>query len=305
MNKNRQNDYLGSLTPETRDAVHYGVKGMKWGQRKDVLGVTSLDSGVRGTLADGPTARKDRKAINSSTAKVRKAFLKETWNELGPNGALGKINAKYINDLADGKPGALAAYNKEYAKASTELARKQVPDGFDALVTISPDGRDSYLYVGEKSFLDKHRAELTHADDSELEKIAIKWERDENGLITGLDEDELEHQGIKGMKWGVRKDDSSSSTKGPVSAPKDEAPSARYDRLLTNVKKHGANSLSEEDMQFVIKRGEAIRKIEKLNEKRPDWFSSIAQKALKKAGERRMNNLAEGYAKKYIDDVLF
>lgn len=341
MSKNRQNDYLGSLSPETRDVVYHGIKGMKWGVRKkdppkkiEMVGLGGSEAasitrktknGHEITLSRTPPSRFEA-WIGSKSSRYADEFNNAAFFEIkdssgrkiGDAVVLKRSDKElYLNWLGINKPERGQGYATSVMETAVEWGKK---NGFEKLTLEvpgnSPDARHIYEKLGFRVIAESKKdrvwgglAEMEYRFPKNLKHDSLEPDYETflellGERIDSMSDAEMKHRGIKGMKWGVRKDDSSSSTKGPISAPKDEAPSARYDRLLTNVKKHGANSLSEEDMQFVIKRGEAIRKIEKLNEERPDWFSSIAQKALKKAGERRMNNLAEGYAKKYIDDVL-
>ena len=74
----------------------------------------------------------------------------------------------------------------------------------------------------------------------------------------------LEHFGVKGMKWGVRKDESSSTPtkkKGPsTDAQKAQAAQAK-------AKKHGEASLSNAEMKHLVNRMNLEQQYETLNYK--------------------------------------
>lgn len=62
----------------------------------------------------------------------------------------------------------------------------------------------------------------------------------------------LEHFGIKGMRWGVRRDRSSSSSTGGKSAPRGKPTSvdaARVDKINRKVKTRGVASLSNAELK--------------------------------------------------------
>lgn len=129
-----------------------------------------------------------------------------------------------------------------------------------------------------------------------------------------------DHQasGVKGMKWGVRKPTGSKpsgrlssrltgkkQTPPPKKKSGPETNADRYSRLLGQAKKDGANALSDDDLAFVTKRGDAIRKVNALNEKKPGWLADAAKTALKNAAKREMQQVTANLTKKYISDELF
>lgn len=116
--------------------------------------------------------------------------------------------------------------------------------------------------------------------------------------------------GVRGMRWGIRKGTSSSGSSSSGSSTSTskptgpEHPAERYTRLLAQAKQKGANSLNEEELRFVTQRGDAITKVNRLNERKPGWLSEAAKQALTGAAKKRLNSIADGVSKKYIDDVL-
>lgn len=61
-------------------------------------------------------------------------------------------------------------------------------------------------------------------------------------------DDVLEHFGVKGMKWGIRKDKKSRGS-GPVSPDKVRAQAAE-----AVIKKHGTKALDNKDLQHLVNR---------------------------------------------------
>lgn len=124
--------------------------------------------------------------------------------------------------------------------------------------------------------------------------------RDFIGAVVA-DDGDLAHYGVKGMKWGVRKSDKSEDL-SPPSGP--ETSSAKYDRLMKQSKRDGANSLSDEDLAFVTKRGNAIAQVNRLNEKKPGWVAEVAKQVLKQQTQKRLQSASESITAKYIDEPM-
>lgn len=132
--------------------------------------------------------------------------------------------------------------------------------------------------------------------------------KDYLGMFVAKEEEERLDYGIKGMKWGQRRSRAqlAAAKKGGTEKPDGpESSSQKYSRLLAKSKKEGANSLSDEELRFVTQRGDAIRKVNQLNEKKPGWLADATKTALKNAAKREMQNITSNVAKKYISDELF
>jgi hypothetical protein len=119
-------------------------------------------------------------------------------------------------------------------------------------------------------------------------------------------ENYLAHFGVKGMKWGIRKSDtsggsSSGGSKGsPPKAPANEGHAEKYDRLRAQIKTHGPNSLSPEELNFVNARTEAIAKINKMNVASPGWLSDTSKVVLQETTKTLMKDLAVRATKEFI-----
>lgn len=198
--------------------AHFGTKGMKWGVRKDLIGATDLGpSGGGGVLAKPgtkPPTNEEVRRAGMGTSYVRSAMMDKTTGVGRPGGELQKLNAKHAGKDIVGNAEHKRAYKEEMSAVLTKFAQANAPKGADARVFV---GENSVLLVmGDKDTIDQFAKDaLTHAD-SGLDKIEIKIVRDENGFIIGFEEDLeqadilndfLEHHGIKGMRWGVRRTD--------------------------------------------------------------------------------------------------
>lgn len=104
---------------------------------------------------------------------------------------------------------------------------------------------------------------------------------------------ELAHFGVKGMRWGVRKADREVS-----------ADAARSSELKTKVKKQGAESLSNKEMQELITRMNLDRQLSQLSGSDTNPAQKFVTDKLKQIGSQEAAKLAaQGSAwliKKYL-----
>lgn len=99
----------------------------------------------------------------------------------------------------------------------------------------------------------------------------------------------------KSDKAAVKLGEIPNSQKGP------ESTADRYDRLLTKAKSQGANTFTDEELKFVSKRGEAINKVNRLNEKKPGWIRELTQQTIKEQTKKKMNSTIDAKVNKKSD----
>lgn len=239
---------------------HYGVKGMKWGQRKDRGGEMGKRKGIQKFI--DPQGHKLRSDVIKSVAgtvflpiapltiaadirlyrgagRGAKALVKKKEQDrfakkaMSPknfvkihNGAvpeMNRISAQLASKYPDlSKPGAKAAYDAAYLAAMRNAYQKSAN-------TIGNRSGTHHLDVQFKSDVDfvirarggppkkKHTAAHADVPDEEIiTEIPGKFVRDADGYIVkvtfgashdvmSLGEAFIMHHGVKGMKWGVRK----------------------------------------------------------------------------------------------------
>jgi hypothetical protein len=217
-------------TPDNVEEIlaHVGVKGMKWGVRKSSTS-SSFPSRSERRQAKRINKMDARFERNITSKHQNKALKGRIHNEIIPvaNSKVHRINAKpeYVKEFAKGKTGRLNDPNdpltKKYIKEVNSAYLGVMNDYLKGFSNASGTKklRASYQqgdYLNFKlTLIDTTKTK--HADDSLT--MTIEYIRDESGRITGFKiiDDEmtqssifvdefLEHVGVKGMKWGVRKD---------------------------------------------------------------------------------------------------
>lgn len=166
---------------------HYGVKGMKWGVRKDPDRVSAKKQAKMEKKADkkwtkGMTNAKIQKAMADSDSRTKKQQEKlanlMTNSDLykkalsGDQQAMKEFNFKWTMEYAN-------ILNKDMSKQ----AELKSPSGKKALEVM-------LARIGDEPFM------APRIVDKESEDVSMSYDLD----------DIIEHYGVKGMKWGVRKE---------------------------------------------------------------------------------------------------
>lgn len=190
---------------------HHGVKGQKWGVRRD--------KGHEGEQATGKRISKlDKKYEKSSVSKYFAVYnaMADKMN----NGEIDRINNDPRfkgKDLSDSTSSLSKAYYNEYSKTATKILN----ESSDKILGTNASGTkrwgwnyDVEIGLPTASIGDVETAK--HADSS----VPVKITWNSKGFITKIEipdsnvehstvlEDFLFHFGVKGMHWGQRKSDS-------------------------------------------------------------------------------------------------
>lgn len=113
-------------------------------------------------------------------------------------------------------------------------------------------------------------------------------------------EEFLAHFGIKGMKWGRRKD-------GSVGSSHVSADSARTHELRATVKKHGVDALSNDDLQHLVSRMNLESQHSRLNPVHVSTGQKVLNDVLKIGGDvakQQATVYAGKYAAKGIEHLI-
>jgi len=122
-----------------------------------------------------------------------------------------------------------------------------------------------------------------------------------------------EDSGVKGMKWGVRRDRktlrkeaakrsaTTPQVKKPITNPDGtETSASRYSRLAAQAKAGGAKDMTETDLKFFNARTDALAKVNKLNETNPGWLATTTKAVVQQSAKRQMQMVSDTLADKYI-----
>lgn len=293
---------------------HFGVKGMKWGVRKNWSKLSRANVNRYHRRKSAKTARKKAEAkVKAAADKAKAAKKKEKkekrtkrWEQLGKDlekssfkadansptfkaklnrdvtkaltendGPLSQINRKYATyraagSLKDPYHAATKKYNDEVADVYIKEANRQLASttNVSGSLKLKAVRRKPGFWDDPSMFeYDIEVEEVKHADDI---YYRIQLVPDSSGQIVDVEiiddemtqsrmdagEEFLEHFGIKGMKWGVRKRrDVSVSTrggklrsKGGFGHPSHED-AVRAQRIGQVARSSGLHAVSNKDLQ--------------------------------------------------------
>lgn len=215
------------MSQETLDLIeHHGTKGMKWGVRKNA-------------------SRSDKKwASNIYSIHGAVAVHNNVANKMN-SGEIAKLNAAHPKAHLDQNTPATKAYLRAYEDLTERLTTQAVKE----VHGTSPSG-------GYKATLGRQDGELAivvkavdvkHAGDFPWQTLIIPLEDNGQYIIAAKEIKEraieqsdmqefIEHYGKKGMKWGVRKARSQSSSDFKKTRPhRGKKPSQLTDKQLKAV----------------------------------------------------------------------
>ena len=189
--------------------AHYGVKGMKWGVRKD--------NGHEGeTVKTKHLGKLDKKWEKENTGQRGYFKAHNAMADRMNNGMIDDFNNdprwKDI-DFNDPKNAHHEkTYMDEFFKLSDKVFREEMvklgsnPSGTKRFELKTDEDGNEYVELVD--------TKVKHSEGDV--KLVFSLKRDKLRHISSLtpEERELKHYGVKGMKWGVRKDESS-ATSGP------------------------------------------------------------------------------------------
>jgi hypothetical protein len=266
---------------------HYGVKGMKWGHRKSPT-----------AKAAKKTARADKKfeSVNSRYSKTFE-IAGAARSSFKSSGDWRKINDKYSAQLTNSlsqnrqvKKAYEAEVQQSFMKHLKAAAEKQSPNASGTrkyTITVPPKRPDRWIVT---------TTSVKHADDV----VEFDVVRDDKGLIIDIKpvqplqqsaistDDILAHYGVKGMKWGKRKN--------PASAE-----SAQKTSTKVKAKRLGVHTVTNADLQAAIRRMQLEQDFKRLSVNEKSAVSRWVSSALLEIGKREVQ---QRVAKKVASTVV-
>jgi len=240
------------MTTVDEHLEHFGVKGMKWGVRKD------RSPGANPGRTDKQWQR------DAHTYAIRKQVYKATMRDMSKTG-MDKINndPRFKGKNLRGRDANSEALRNAYFSEIQKAWDRSLNANSNKLLGDSPSGKYRLEFSQDIWTQARPRAMIVttnvkHSDNTWPVDLTL------NGLgqivsmsmsdsaMNGMAEannmghnspDLLEHFGIKGMKWGVRR--TQAEIHGDAAAAK-----SAHDKA----KKHGTSSLSNKELQDLIVR---------------------------------------------------
>lgn len=259
---------IGDMTVEEY-FEHYGVKGMKWGVRKETRG-----QGLTSWMIKDGASKAEMNGLKRAIARVDGAARVGVQT----------TNQKYkgVNLRTDAKA------RKKYNAEINEVFKRQYPKGLEMFAVYSVAGSAvavapaiglpvsvGIIIARSRQFKNERAAVLAQSATTSPEDeftITFDFRLDANGLIVDVvprDPDILEHSlemtsgeflahwGVKGMKWGVRKD---RTGVGASSA------SASEDHInVAALRKKKVSQLSNAEIKAVTERMNLEKKYREMN----------------------------------------
>jgi hypothetical protein len=177
------------MNDETIDLVleHFGTKGMHWGVRRAEKQTEKIDKLFEKSAGDVRiwVAVNNRAAQLTNDHDIDRINNKPKYKGMNFNDENAPLTKQYTKEHQD-------AWIKNLNRAATELGTNA---SGTKKYSIAVDPSDRWLWGVTTS-------DIQHID----EIMVVRVNHDKNGRITSLETvSPMEHSGVKGMHWGVRK----------------------------------------------------------------------------------------------------
>lgn len=212
--------------------THYGVKGMRWGVKKADDAQAKIEKaqakGDNKTVAK-QTAKRD-KALDDADSKWQKSIY-TNGGAVKVHNAMAEHFNKKIDALNDQHPDADlfdkpdSPASKAYMDALTALENESYSAAIKSVHGTSPSRKKEAVYVSDENGqrIEVRDAEVKHAEaEDTAPDLVVLLKMDASGHVIEANQASLElehgdtaqeflaHYGVKGMRWGVRKDEATS-----------------------------------------------------------------------------------------------
>lgn len=276
---------------------HSGILGMRWGiRRENPSGSASSGSGSD-SVKDAAT--KAYSLVNKEYSKVYSAMSNDSKGFAADiNGKFKKKYGKDFNLTKNDKPEITDEYHNAFAEAATKSLQKHsdkiIGPKVDPRVKVTWSVSDIFPDIYPEFDVVPVNKEIKHAD-KELDRISLKVVQDDRGFIIQLivpttstgelsNEKILEHTGVLGMRWGIRKGSSSRSSG-----------SEDHNKLKALKKKKGKD-LTDAEIKSALARLRLEKEYKDLTKREISGFEKAAKSVI--------GDAAKETAKKYTSQAM-
>jgi len=248
---------------------HFGVKGMRWGVRRDTS--SSGEKRARGFVRRGAT--KANVAFDASVRAAGKGekeanliFLPQRYRDRAATRTHAAVLSSAIKlnrtsrfkgkDIKRNK-NLKYAYRKELEKKGLDIYRREIGRARGEAVAdfvkgvVNPDLTSITYSVPQNT--------VRHADDGDEVLLILKLTTNDLGHVVGVEIDkdslkhgdlevELAHYGVKGMRWGV------SRTRAQIDADSEDVTKVKTAKAVISKNRGSTDPLSNKELQDVVTR---------------------------------------------------
>lgn len=294
---------LSAVGEMSSDVKHFGTKGMRWGVRKGA--------------SEGKASKEDLK-WDKNLNKAGAAALVITSAKSRP--VVAKINSKPEYKNADfTKPSPLRdKYFAEHAKSFETMLNQELPNHIS---TSSPTGKFKAEFkvdspVGPPTLLVTLADTASHSGINSDGSFTVDVTLDDMGKIVSFEmrndfiaqgENFLEHFGVRGMRWGVRRSKKDRANESGDVEERTKNTSSKADKK-TRGGKVDVKDLSDADLRARLNRMSMEKQYAELTRPAANPIKAagkkIAGNVVRGVAEQTLRNLGQSYATKYTKDYL-
>lgn len=303
--------------------VHFGVRGMKWGVRKD---------GPRGAIRRGATKANVALGAGSKAIKegeARTLFLSPETRDKVNSATQNRVLAQAVQVNRDPRFKGKdiknnASLKKEYfgeieqrahSIYKEELRNARVDAWADLVETVLRPSGDSMSFKA-------NTGKARHAEDDEV-LLTLSFTRNQLGHIVGVEvvddafaqgeafiDDFLAHFGVRGMKWGIRKRSTSPTpvlVDGRVKGSRVKVKTSGGERINPSedaikvaiskqkIRKSGTHALSNQELQAVVQRMNLEQQYSRLQTQNASPAAKFVRDVLVGQGKQQLQSVVNDY----------